>query len=436
MSRRGSSPGGQGPGATSQLSYLERHADVGPGPEPAPGLSVRVETADSEAPGPFGASKVAMWDEVWRPAQPKLHEAHRTLAGAIQSPTAKLLFVRDCHVWTSPSQRCSRGAYRATGPTPSRHGLHQLASIHNRVSISCQHPDCEVLMSVVKVALAQFVGTDDRDENVTKVEQQIAEAADNGARLVVFHELATTTYFCFDDRNAAHFDLGEPIPGPSSDRVAAAAHANNVHVVFPLYEAVGDLRFNTAALIDPENGVELVYRKSHVPTSRPRKGQRGADEAWYFRPGDTGFNIWKTSLGLNVGILICYDRHFPEGARAYGLGGAHIILVPTASYRKFIIDTTWEPGLQSMAWSNTLYVAGINKIGPVTASDIDASYPGLSAMFDPEGIRIARADDQEGITYADVDPDHVEDSRRALNFYKYRRPDLYGGLVEPVAEEG
>ncbi|MDH3729708.1 MAG: hypothetical protein OES13_01085 [Acidimicrobiia bacterium] len=289
-------------------------------------------------------------------------------------------------------------------------------------------------MTAIKVALAQFAGGEDIEENVTMIEKQIAEAAGNGAGLIAFHELATTTYFCFEDRNAARLDLAETIPGPSTDRVAAAAKANDIHVMFPLYEAVGDIRYNTAAMISPENGVEMIYRKSHVPASRPRKGQRGAEESWYFSPGDTGFKIWETSLGLKVGVVICYDRHFPEGPRIYGIGGAHIIFAPTASYRKFVIETMWESNLQSSAWSNTLYVAGINKVGPVTHPDIDEQYPGRSVIFDPEGIKVVSADDSETIIYADVDPDYVEDSRKALNFYKYRRPDLYGAIVEPVPE--
>ena len=287
-------------------------------------------------------------------------------------------------------------------------------------------------MPAIKVALGQFASTDDADQNLTMIEKQIAEASASGAKMIAFHELATTTYFCFDHRNADRFDLAETIPGPSTERIEAAAAANGIHVVFPLYEAVGDIRYNTAAMLDPVDGLQMIYRKSHVPTSKARKGQRGADEAWYFSPGDTGFNVWETSLGLNVGIVICYDRHFPEGPRTLGIKGANIIFVPTASYRKFIIETMWEPGLQAMAWSNTLYVAGINKVGPLTGPGLEGRYPGRSVFFDPEGIRIERADDQDGIIYADVDPEYVADSRKALNFYNYRRPDLYETLTEPV----
>jgi beta-ureidopropionase len=288
------------------------------------------------------------------------------------------------------------------------------------------------VVAAIKVALGQFASTDDVDENLARLEAQIAEAAAAGAKLIAFHELSTTTYFCFEDRNASRFDLAETIPGPSTERIEKAAAANDMHVVFPLYEKVGDVRYNTAALIDPAEGLQMIYRKSHVPTSRARQGQRGADEAWYFSPGDTGFNVWETSLGLNVGIVICYDRHFPEGPRTLGIKGAHIVFVPTASYRKFVIETMWEPGLQSTAWSNTMFVAGINKVGPLTGPGVEGQYPGRSVFFDPEGIRLAVADDQEGILYADVDPSYVEDSRTALNFYHYRRPDLYGTIAEPV----
>ena len=281
----------------------------------------------------------------------------------------------------------------------------------------------------VKVALAQFVGVEDRERNLRRIEELLAQAADQGAKLVAFHELSTTVYWCYlrDDR---YFDWAEPIPGPSTDRVSTAASKHGLHVVFPLFERAGPHAFNTAALIEPGNGVVQRYRKSHVPTSRQYADQRGGEESYYFTPGDTGFKVWKTSLGLDVGLLICYDRHFPEGARAYGLQGAHLVVVPTASYRKFIMGQLWELELQAMAWQNTYYVAGINKTGPVYGEKPDHVYPGRSLMVDPEGTIVARAAGEEGLITAEVDPASVAATKEYLRFYEYRRPELYGLLTE------
>jgi N-carbamoylputrescine amidase len=281
----------------------------------------------------------------------------------------------------------------------------------------------------VKVALAQFVGVEDRERNLQRIEELMAQAADQGAKLVAFHELSTTVYWCYlrDDR---YFDWAEPIPGASTDRVSEAAEKHGLHVVFPLFERAGQQTFNTAALIEPGKGVVQRYRKSHVPTSRQYADQRGGEESYYFTPGDTGFKVWKTDLGLNVGLLICYDRHFPEGARAYGLQDAHVVFVPTASYRKFIMGQLWELELQAMAWQNTYYVAGINKTGPVYGESSDHVYPGRSVVVDPEGTIVARAAGEEGLITAEIDPASVDKTREYLRFYEYRRPELYGLLTE------
>jgi predicted amidohydrolase len=280
-----------------------------------------------------------------------------------------------------------------------------------------------------KTALAQFVGVEDRERNLQRIEELMARAADGGAQLVAFHELSTTPYWCYL-RDGRYFDWAEPIPGHSTDRVSKAAQKYGLHVVFPIFERAGEQTFNTAALIEPGKGVVQLYRKSHVPTSRQYADQRGGEESYYFTPGDTGFKVWKTDLGLNVGLLICYDRHFPEAARAYGLQGAHVVFVPTASYRKFIMESLWELELQAMAWQNTYYVAGINKVGPVYGESPDRVYPGRSVVVDPEGEIVARAGDEEGLIIAEIDPAKVEETKQYLRFYEYRRPELYGLLTE------
>lgn len=282
---------------------------------------------------------------------------------------------------------------------------------------------------MARIAVAQFTSVEDRGQSLDRAENLIAQAADAGAEIVAFHEIATTPYFCYrrDDR---YFDWAEPIPGESTDRISAAAEKHGTHVLFPLYELDEDKRFNTAALIAPGEGVVQKYRKSHIPKSGDYEDEKGGDEDYYFEPGDTGFNVWDGPGGLKIGVLICYDRHFTEAQRAYGLKGANLIFVPTASYRKFIIETMWELELQAMAWQNTYFVAGINKVGPLYKGDPSKAYPGRSVIIDPEGTILARADDQEGLITADLDLDSVKEKRQRLRFYEYRRPDLYGILTE------
>lgn len=285
----------------------------------------------------------------------------------------------------------------------------------------------------VRIALAQFESADDVATNLERVERKIAEAAEAGAQLVAFHELSTTDYFCFEDRNDARFDLAEPIPGPSTERVSRAADEHGISVLFPLYEAAGDVRYNTACLLEPGRGVVGTYQKSHVPASRARGDERGAEENYYFSPGTTGFRPLESALGLRIGVLICYDRHHPEGARAYGLQDVDIVFAPTASYRTFIIETLWEAELHAMAFQNSYYVAGINKVGPVVGiQQKGRRYPGRSVIMDPEGRMLERAGDQEGLIFADIDPEKPKRSREALRIFEYRRPDLYGILTEPV----
>lgn len=277
----------------------------------------------------------------------------------------------------------------------------------------------------VRIALAQFASAGTTEGNLDKIDAAIEKAASGGAKLVTFHELATTPYFCYEHHNARRFDLAESIPGPATDRVCESAAKHSMHVILPMYENYEGGRYNTAVFIDAQGRIQGAYRKSHVPHSRGHKDGPGAEEDFYFGPGDTGFRPWVTDLGVKVGVLICYDRHFSEGARAYRQQNVDIVFVPTASYRGFIIDTLWEAELQVMAFQNTFYVAGINKVGTVIGVDKPANYPGRSVIVNPEGRILAQAGTEEEVVFAAIDPAEREAMGRALDFYSNRRPDLY-----------
>jgi beta-ureidopropionase len=283
----------------------------------------------------------------------------------------------------------------------------------------------------VKVALAQFASEDGVEANVDKMEAAIREAAANGAKLIAFHELATTHYFCFVERDPSWLELAEPVPGPTTDRIGALVEELGISVLAPVYELEDGIQYNTAVLIEPGVGIVGKYQKSHVPASKARGKQGGAEENWYFKPGKTGFVAWDSVTGLKIGTLICYDRHHPEGQRAYGKLGIDLLFVPTASYRAFVTGPIWEAELMSAAFQNSYYVAGINKVGKVPFIEADANFPGRSIFIDPEGVILEKADDQEGIIYADIDTDRLAEVRAPLNFFEFRRPDLYGSLTQP-----
>jgi len=281
----------------------------------------------------------------------------------------------------------------------------------------------------ITVALVQFESAADPEGNRAKLIHAIDRAKQAGADLVTFHEIASTPYFCYEHRNEDRFSLAEPVPGPTTDAVAEAARASGIHVVLPMYEAEGGRRFNTAVFIDPDSGVQGKYQKTHVPISGDHDGEPGAEESFYFSPGETGFQVWESSLGLRIGVLICFDRHFPEGARAYALQDVDLIVVPTASYRQFILDNIWEAELVTMAFQNNCHVAGINKIGEVIGVPQERRYPGRSVVVSPEGRVLARAGDQEEILLAPVVPNGPSPANDALKFMSYRRPSFYHALT-------
>jgi N-carbamoylputrescine amidase len=284
---------------------------------------------------------------------------------------------------------------------------------------------------MVRVALAQFSGHESKDVNVRKAEDLARQAAGNGARIICFPELATTVYFCFD-RDRKWFAAAEPVPGPAVNRLAAVARETSTVIVYPLYENDHGTLYNTAAVIGPDGNLIGRYRKMSIPqilrTVRP--GETPGDERFFFSPGNLGFPVFDTPFGIKIGILICYDRHFPEAARILALRGAHLLLVPTATYREWIREV-WEIELRGHAIANMFYVGGVNKVGPDVGGAADRHYFGSALFIDPRGNVIARAGDkQDEILYADVDPKVCEDVRSLWGFFDFRRPDAYADILE------
>ncbi|MBI3454928.1 MAG: acyltransferase [Candidatus Rokubacteria bacterium] len=284
---------------------------------------------------------------------------------------------------------------------------------------------------MVRVALAQFSGHESKEVNVQKAEELARKAAGNGAKIVCFPELCTTIYFCYG-RDPKYFALAEPVPGPAVDRLRRVAKETGTVLVYPLYENDHGTLYNTAAVLGPDGELMGIYRKMSIPQilRTVQAGETPADERYFFTPGNTGFPVFDTPFGLRLGILICYDRHFPEAARILGLKGAHLLLVPTATYREWIKDV-WELELRAHAVANMYYVGGVNKVGPDVGGAPHRHYFGTALFIDPRGNVMCRAGDKEDeILYADIDPKVCEDVRDLWGFFKFRRSDAYGLVVE------
>lgn len=288
---------------------------------------------------------------------------------------------------------------------------------------------------MTKVALAQFTGNADIETNFKTIERMVGEAVKRGAQVVCLPELCTTIYFCFE-RNERHRELAEGIPGPSFDRASQLARRHGVVLVFPIYERAGDRFYNTAAVIGTQGELVGKYRKNSLPRI-PRNlkpGDTPSDEQFYFEPGDLGFPVFDTPFGITFGILICYDRHFPEAARVLALKGAQLILVPSSSYRDWMREV-WEVELRAHAVMNNVFVAGVNKVGVDFGGSPGRPHFGSSVAFGPMGELLARASrDQEECIYIDVDRSVVEDKRDLWGCFSQRRPEAYLLVTKPIVE--
>jgi N-carbamoylputrescine amidase len=266
----------------------------------------------------------------------------------------------------------------------------------------------------MRVALIQMEGDRPRDENLDRAEALLHEARRQGAQVACLQELFATWFFAQVLDPAAQA-LAEPLDGPTVTRMRKVARALSLVLVVPFYEKAqpGEL-YNSAALVDAQGEVLGVYRKHHIPMSSHFQ------EKFYFRPGNAGFPVWATPVG-RIGIMICYDRHFPEAARMLALHGAEVVFVPTATTRRGFSGSVWELELRGHAVANGMFVAGVNRVGTERASE----YYGRSLFVDPIGQVIAQAGDKEEVLVADLDLARVDEVRRVWPFFRDRRPEAY-----------
>jgi beta-ureidopropionase len=277
----------------------------------------------------------------------------------------------------------------------------------------------------VHCALIQMGFGESVQANVQRGAERVLEAGHDGAQVICLPELATSIYFCFE-LNRDYMALAEPVTGTSCATIAAAAREANAYVVFPFYERGHDGQlYNSAAFIDRAGEVAGVYRKNLIPIMK-FEGVEGL-EKFYFRPGNLGYPVFRTDLGISVGITICYERHFPEGPRCLALAGADLIVVPTATPAG---HEMWEVELRSMAIGNHLWVGGVNRVGrDEGGSSMD--FFGHSLWCSPAGEVVAEAgDDGDTILHAEIDTAVSSRMREDWGFMRDRRPDLYAPIAE------
>jgi N-carbamoylputrescine amidase len=283
-----------------------------------------------------------------------------------------------------------------------------------------------------RVGLVQMSCSTDAKENLEKALVKIREAAAMGAQVICLQELFRSQYFCRIE-SADLFDLAEPIPGESTEAIGKLAKELKVVVVSSLFEKRAQgLYHNTAAILNADGELQGIYRKMHIPDDPLYF------EKFYFTPGDIGFKNFDTPFG-RLGVLVCWDQWYPEGARLTAMQGASILFYPTAigwhphekeQYGEAQLDA-WRTIQRSHAIANGIYVAAVNRIGFEGTPDNGLEFWGNSFLADPFGRVLQQASsDKEEILVGEIDPALQDEVRRNWPFFRDRRIDAYDGITK------
>src|SRR6476660_8316385 len=276
----------------------------------------------------------------------------------------------------------------------------------------------------VRGALVQASWTGDKESMIQKHEQRAHEAAQQGAQFILFQELFYGPYFC-QVQDAQYYSYTELIPdGPTTKRMQDLAKQTGMVIIAQMYEEdaqASGIYYNTAAVIDADGLYLGKYRKTHIPHVQ------GFWEKFYFRPGNLGYPVFETAVG-KVGVYICYDRHFPEGWRALGLNGAHLVFNPSATSRG-LSAYLWKLEQPASAVANEYYIGAINRVGIEPLGDND--FYGTTYFVDPEGKFVGEVGDAHSseLIVRDLDMDLLKEVRDRWAFYRDRRPEAYGPLT-------
>jgi N-carbamoylputrescine amidase len=286
---------------------------------------------------------------------------------------------------------------------------------------------------IVRAALIQATLAEPSTSSTAKIKQamidkhlaMIAEAASKGVQVICLQELFYGPYFCAEQKTR-WYDLTERIPdGPTTKLFCEVARKHGMVIVLPIYEEdITGVYYNTAAVIDADGSFLGKFRKMHIPHCDP-----GFWEKFYFRPGNLGYPVFETKVG-KVGVYICYDRHFPEGWRSLGLGGAEIVFNPSATVAG-LSEYLWKLEQTAAAANNIYYVGAINRPGWEEPWRIGEFY-GTSYFANPRGQVIAEGSrSTDSTVIADLDLDVIREVRNVWQFYRDRRPESYGALTAP-----
>ena len=290
-------------------------------------------------------------------------------------------------------------------------------------------------MRKVTIAAVQMSCSSETEDNLDKAEALVRKAASDGANVILLPELFAYPYFCQERRYEYYARAVPASEDPAVARFAAVAKELGVVVSVSFYERDGNRLFNSVAMLDAGGGLLGVYRKTHIPDDHYYQ------EKFYFTPGDTGFRVWETAFG-RVGVGICWDQWFPETARALTLGGAEMLLFPTAIGSEPILTCDsmlhWRRCMQGHAAANLVPVAAANRVGtesvaPCAENGGQASalcFYGSSFISDETGELVSAAGrEEETVISASFDLDAVDANRLNWGFYRDRRPECYAALV-------
>ena len=266
--------------------------------------------------------------------------------------------------------------------------------------------------------------TEIRDAMFDKHLPYIDEAGKQGVQILGLQEIFAGPYFC-PSQDAKWCDLTETVPGPTIERMSEYARKYSMAMVVPVYEVeILGVYYNTAAVIDADGTYLGKYRKNHIPQTN------GFWEKFFFKPGNLGYPTFQTRYA-RIGVYICYDRHFPEGARLLGLNGAEIVFNPSATVAG-LSEYLWKLEQPAHAVANGYFIAASNRVGTEAPWNIGHFY-GTSYFCDPRGEFLATGSrENDELVVAELDLDLIEEVRRTWQFYRDRRPETYGDMIKQL----
>lgn len=275
-------------------------------------------------------------------------------------------------------------------------------------------------VTVAAIQISSTVGA--VEENVKKACDKIDEVAVKGAQIICLPEVFNTGYFCHNNhQDKSFFALAEPLDGPTIQTLASKAREHHAIIIAPIYEKAGPgVYYNTAVVINEEGSVIGVFRKVHVPWSY------FGWEKFYFRPGNN-YPVFDTKYG-KFGIMICYDRFFPEVARSLAIGGAEIIFVPAGAPKS--LNDMWEYILRARAHENEVFVLAVDGIGKVCPEHYELN--GQSLLVDPQGNVMVKAGLEEEVIVETINLGMIDEARINRTYFRDRMPHTYHRLINTI----